>query len=52
MAMSVVNLANPAHPPDAAILEIIAILTREGFDKPSSIACQYAKKLAVHQPSE
>jgi hypothetical protein len=51
-ALQVVALADPARPDGAAILEIIAILTREGFDKPSSIACQYAKKLAVHQPSE
>jgi hypothetical protein len=51
-ALQVVALADPARPDGAAILEIIAILNREGFDKPSSIACQYAKKLAVHQPSE
>jgi hypothetical protein len=51
-AMEVVNLADPLTPPGAAILEIIAVLTRQGFDKPSPIACQYAKELALRQTPE
>ena len=48
-AMEVVNLADPATAHGAAILEIIAILIRQGFDKPSPIACEYAKELALHK---